>query len=263
MSAPRRAAVWVALLLVVTTSVAAQGRIRIRVGTVVPKGSLWHETLQRMSQEWQKIVGARLDMTIYPSGQLGDESEMVRQARQGRIQAVGLSSVGLSRIDVGVSCLQVPMLLDSYQELDYVRDRVAPELERRIEANGFKVLHWADGGWVYTFAKQPARTPADLRRMKLYTSAGDAETERLYKDFGFNVVPLSLTDMVTALQTGMVEAFAMVPLFAQLQESFKLASNMTNVKWTPLVGGTVISLSAWNSLPDEHKPALLEAARQQ
>lgn len=263
MSAPRRAAVCLTLLLALTTSVAAQSRIRIRVGTVVPKGSLWHETLQRISQEWQKIVGPRLDMTIYPSGQLGDEGEMVRQARQGRIQAVGLSSVGLSRIDVGVSCLQVPMLLDSYQELDYVRDRVAPELERRIEASGFKVLHWADGGWVYTFAKQPARTPADLRRMKLYTSAGDAETERLYKDFGFNVVPLSLTDMITALQTGMVDAFAMVPLFAQLQESFKLASNMTNVKWTPLVGGTVISLIAWNSLPDEHKPALLEAARQQ
>jgi TRAP-type C4-dicarboxylate transport system substrate-binding protein len=99
--------------------------------------------------------------------------------------------------------------------------------------------------------------------MKLFTSAGDAETERLYKDFGFNVVPLSLTDMITSLQTGMVDAFAMVPLFAQLQESFKLASNMTNVKWTPLVGGTVISLTAWNSLADEHKPALLDAARQQ
>jgi TRAP-type C4-dicarboxylate transport system substrate-binding protein len=263
MSVPRRAAVCVGLLLAVTTVVAAQSRIRIRVGTVVPKGSLWHETLQHIGQEWQRIVGAGLNMTIYPSGQLGDESEMVRQARQGRIQAVGLSSVGLSRIDSGVSCLQVPMLLDSYEELDYVRDRVAPELERRIEGQGFKVLHWADGGWVYAFTKQPAKTPADLRRMKLFTSAGDPETERLYKDFGYNVIPLSLTDMVTSLQTGMVDAFAMVPLFAQLQESFKLASNMTNVKWTPLVGGTVITLTAWNSLPDEHKPALLEAARQQ
>jgi TRAP-type transport system periplasmic protein len=263
MTLPRRAAVGLACLLLLTMTAAAQDRIRIRVGTVVPKGSLWHETLQRVSQEWQKIVGPRLDMTIYPSGQLGDETEMVRQARQGRIQAVGLSSVGLSRIDAGVSCLQVPMMLESYEELDYVRDRIAPELERRIEAQGFKVLHWADGGWVYTFSKQPAKMPADLRRMKLFTSAGDAETERLYKDFGFNVVPLSLTDMITSLQTGMVDAFAMVPLFAQLQESFKLASNMTNVKWTPLVGGTVISVAAWNGLSEAHRPALLEAARQQ
>lgn len=257
-----RAAICVALLGV-AIGVTAQSRIRIRVGTVVPKGSLWHETLQRLSQDWRQIVGPGLEMTIYPSGQLGDEVEMVRQARQGRIQAVGLSSVGLSRIDSSVSCLQIPMLLDSYEALDYVRDRIAPELEKRIEAQGFKVLHWADGGWVYAFTKQPVKTPADLRRMKLFTAAGDPDTEALYKDFGFNVVPLSLTDMITSLQTGMIDAFATVPLFAQLQESFKLAPNMTNIRWTPLVGGTVISRTAWDSLPAEHRAALLEAARKQ
>jgi TRAP-type C4-dicarboxylate transport system substrate-binding protein len=250
-------------LLALGLTAFAQGRIRIRVGTVVPKGSLWHETLLRISQDWQRITGARLDMTIYPSGVLGDESEMVRQARQGRIQAVGLSSVGLSRIDSSVSCLQMPLLLDSYEELDYVRDRIAPDLERRIERQGFKVLHWADGGWVYAFSKQPVRIPADLRRMKLFTSAGDPETEALYKEFGFNVVPLSLTDMITSLQTGMIDAFAIVPLFAQLQDSFKLAPHLTDIKWTPLVGGTVISQSAWDSLPLDQKPALLESARQQ
>jgi TRAP-type C4-dicarboxylate transport system substrate-binding protein len=257
-----RAAVCVALLAA-TTAVTAQQSIRIRVGTVVPKGSLWHETLLRLSQEWKKVVGPSLEMTIYPSGQLGDELEMVRQARQGRIQAVGLSSVGLSRIDSSVGCLQVPMLLDSYEALDFVRNRIAPELEKRIEAQGFKVLNWADGGWVYTFTKQPIKTPADLRKMKLFTSAGDPETEALFKDFGFNVVPLSLTDMVTSLQTGMIDAFATVPLFAQLQETYKLAPHMLNIRWTPLVGGTVITRTAWESLPSQHRNALLESARKQ
>ncbi|OFW34494.1 MAG: hypothetical protein A3G76_16890 [Acidobacteria bacterium RIFCSPLOWO2_12_FULL_65_11] len=258
-----RATSCVVLLVLGTVTATAQGPIRIRVGTVVPQGSLWHETLQRISQEWRRVVGARLTMTILAGGTLGDEAEMVRQARQGRIQAVGLSSVGLSRIDAGVACLQVPMLLKSYEELDYVRDRVAPELERRIEAKGFKVLHWADGGWVYAFTKRPATTPAELRQMKLFTSAGDPEAEALYKDFGYSVVPLSMTDLVPMLQSGTVDAFAIVPLFAQLQELFKLAPNMTDVKWTPLVGGTVITQVAWDSLPNEHKSALLEAARTQ
>ena len=252
-----------AVVLACTVVLGAQARTRIRVGTVVPKGSLWHETLLRLSQEWQKIVGPNLEMTIYPGGSLGDEVEMVRQARQGRIQAVGLSSVGLSRIDSSVSCLQIPMMLDSYEALDFVRDKLAPELEKRIEGQGFKVLHWADGGWVYTFSKMPAKTPADLRKTKLFTAAGDPDTETLYKDFGFNVVPLSMTDMVTSLQTGMIDAFATVPLFAQLQETYKLAPNMLNVRWTPLVGGTVISKAAWDALPNEHKTALLEAARKQ
>lgn len=248
-----------ALLLMGTLTVSAQGPIRIRVGTIVPKGSLWHDSLLGIGQEWKRVVGARLEM---PIATLTDESDMVRRVRLGRLEAAGLSSVGLSRIDSGVSCLQVPMLLTSYEELDYVRDRVAPELERRIEGEGFKVLHWADGGWVYAFTKTPARTPADLRQRRLFTSAGDPDAEALYKDFGFNVVPLAMTDLIPMLQKDTVDAFAIVPLFAQLQDLFRLAPYMTDVKWTPLVGGTVISLEVWNRLPGEHQSTLLEAARQ-
>jgi TRAP-type C4-dicarboxylate transport system substrate-binding protein len=153
-------------------------------------------------------------------------------------------------------------MLQSYEELDYVRDRLAPELERRIGAKGFKVLHWADGGWVYAFSKRPARTPDDLRRTRLFTSAGDPVTEALYKDLGFRAIPLSAVDMIPMLQAGTIDAFAIVPLFAQVQNLFKLAPHMTNVKWTPLVGGTVITEKAWARLPEAHRGALLDAARE-
>ena len=213
-------------------------------------------------QEWRRISGGTVDVTVYAGGVLGDETDMVRQVRQGRIQAVGLSSVGLSRIDKSVSCLQIPMMFESYAELDYVRDRIAPELERRIEGQGFKVLNWADGGWVYAFSKQPARTPNDLKRMRLFTSVGDPETERLYKELGFQVVPLSLIDMATSLQTVMIDAFTTVPLFAQLEESYRLAPHMTDIRWTPLVGGTVISLRVWQQIPRQHQAELERAARE-
>ena len=96
--------------------------------------------------------------------------------------------------------------------------------------------------------------------MKLFTSAGDADTERLFNEFGFHVVPLALTDMITALQTGMIEAFSTVPLFAELQESYKLAPYMIDVTWMPLVGGTVISQQVWEQIPAQSRPAMLEAA---
>lgn len=251
----------VSLAASIASAVVAGQEIRLRIGTVVPRGSLWHDTLQYIAQDWQRIVGPGLKVVIHPDSQLGDEADMVRKARSGIIDAVGLSSVGLSRIDSSVSCLQVPMMLQSYEELDFVRERIAPELERRIESRGFKVLHWADGGWVYVFTKHGARTPDDLRRLRLFTSAGDPETERLYKEFGFNVVPYSATDLVPMLQAGKLDAFALPPLFAQTQELFKLAPNMTNVPWIPLVGGTVITLKAWGRLPESKRDALLEAAR--
>jgi TRAP-type transport system periplasmic protein len=239
----------------------AQTAVQVRMATVVPQGSLWDESLQYIRQEWNRISGGSVQVTVYAGGTQGDEAESVRKVTRGQLQAVALSSVGLSRIDAGVACLQLPLLFDSYAELDYVRDGVAEVLEKRIEAKGFKVLNWADGGWVYAFSKTPVRTPEELRARKLFTSAGDPESERLYKRFGFRVIPLSLSDLITSLQTGMIDAFTSVPLFALLNESYKLAPNMTDVRWAPLVGGTVVSLAAWERIPAATRPALLAAGR--
>ena len=252
-------------IVVLSVSAMAQAQRdgqRIRIGTIAPQGSLWDESLRYMAQDWSKISGGAVRVQVFAGGTLGDEGEMVRKVRQGQLQGVAVTSIGLSRIDDGVACLQVPMMLDSYAELDYVRDRLEATLEKRIEARGFKVLKWTDAGWVRLFSKEEANTPDDLKRMKLFTSAGDPETESLYKQFGFQVVPLSFVDLATSLQTGMIEAVPNVPLMAQLQELHKLAPHMLNVKWTPIIGGTLMSSRVWSRLPAEHQDAMLQAARE-
>lgn len=235
--------------------------IRIRMGTIAPKDSIWHNALKQIDADWTKISGGEIDITIYPAAQLGDEPEMVRKVRQGTLQAVGLSQIGLSHIDSGVSALHVPMLLESNEELDYVRDKIAPQLEKRLEAEGFVVLSWGDGGWVRFFSKTAARTPADIRKMKLFTAAGDPEGERLWKEFGFNVVPLSLADLLLSLQRGMIDAFHVPPILALLNQSYTVANNMVDCKFSPVVAGTVISREVWEKIPAAMRPKLIESAR--
>jgi TRAP-type transport system periplasmic protein len=236
-------------------------KIRIRMGTIAPKDSIWHNALKQIDADWTKISGGEINITIYPAGQLGDEPEMVRKVRQGTLQAVALSQVGLSHIDDGVSALHVPMLLDSNEELDYVRDKLAPKLEQRLAAQGFVVLSWGDGGWVRFFSTKPARTPEDIRKMKLFTAAGDPEGERLWKEFGFDVVPLSITDLMLSLQRGMINAFHVPPILALLNQSYTIANNMVDCKFSPVVAGTVISRDTWEKIPADMRPQLLASAR--
>ncbi|MEE8460919.1 MAG: TRAP transporter substrate-binding protein DctP [Acidobacteriota bacterium] len=253
---------WMLLLLVVTIPLQAQGqRIVINMGTLAPEGTAWHDALLQMRQDWNRISRGQVILRIFPSGVQGDENTMIRKMRIGQLQAVAVSGNGLSRIEPAMSCLQIPLMLDSYEELDYVRDRMAPQLERMIEQKGFKILNWADAGWVRFFTKRPASTLDDIRGMKLLISAGDPETEELYKAFGFQVVPLPYTEVLTALQTGMIEAVQGPPLYAMVEQWFGLAKNMTEVKWAPLVGATVISNRAWERIPVNMRPQLLEAAR--
>ena len=253
--------VWILLFSFAQDSLWAKDSIRIRIGSVAPKKSLWHETLLYLRQDWIKISNGDLDISVFAGGVLGDEPEMVRMVRAGRIEAAGLSSVGLSRIDDSIACLAIPMMFRSYEELDYVRERIAPRLEQKLEEKGFKLLHWADAGWVHTFTKKPASTPAELQKMKLFTAAGDPETEKLYKELGFHVVQLSQTDMIPSLQTGMIDAVNIPPLYALTNEFYRQAPYMIGIKWTPLVAGTVIDLKVWQRLPVTYRLQMLEAAR--
>ncbi|HSB17894.1 MAG TPA: TRAP transporter substrate-binding protein DctP [Bryobacteraceae bacterium] len=236
-------------------------KLQVNVGTAAPEGSPWHEILQKTRQDWNRISGGNLTVRIYPSGVLGDEVEMIRKARIGQLQAVAVSGVGLSHIEPAAGCLQIPMLMGSYEEFDYVRERIAPRLESLIAQKGFIVLQWSDVGWVHFFTKKPAKTPDDIRKLRLFTSAGDPEGERLYKEFGLQVVPLAVTDMLPSLQTNLIQAFDVPPLFAMLDQSFGLAPNMIDVKWTPLAGATLLSRKTWDRIPAEQRTELLRASR--
>jgi len=234
----------------------------IKMGTLAPDGSPWHIALQSMAERWRKISGGQVKLVIYPGGVLGDEPDMVNKMRIGQIQAAGLSGAGLSGIEPGVMALQIPMMFDSYEELDYVRERVAPRLEKLMETRGYVVLNWGDVGWVHFFTTRPATRLADMRNMKLFTWAGDNDTLELWKANGFRAVSLAATDILTGLQTGLIDAVPTTPLYALLNQSFGIAHYMTGVKWAPLVGATVITARTWNALPAAQRSDMLNAARE-
>jgi len=233
----------------------------IRLGTLVPKGSSWHQILLHMADEWKQTSGGKIELKIYPGGEQGDEPEMVQKLRIKKLQAVALSGAGLSGIDPAVAALQVPMLLSSYDELDYVRDRISDRLEKGLAQHGFVVLNWGDAGWIYFFTKQPAVHPDDIRRLKLCVLQGDAATYELYKAHGFRPVSLAATDILTGLQTGLIDAFQAPPLVALSDQWFGGAKNMLNIQFAPLVGATVMDKDAWDKIPAATQKELLQSAR--
>lgn len=257
----RRLSGFIGLLLALSLSLPATAQVVIKLGTVAPEGSVWHDGLLRMRQQWREASGGQVELRIYAGGVLGSEEELVRKLQRRAIDAVALTSGGLPVLEESFQCLNVPMLFESTANLAYVRAGAAPAIEKRIEQRGFKVLNWAPAGWVQIFAKQPIRTPDDMRRLRVWTSAGDPDAERIYKKLGFNAVPLPATDFLTSLQTGLLDAVPTMPLFALLERSYTVANHMTLLNWSPLNSATVVSVQAWARIPAELQPRLLAIAR--
>ncbi len=243
-------------------NVAEARPIVIKLGTIAPEGSIWHDALLQLRQRWHELSDGRVELRIYAGGVLGGEDEMIRKIQRRGLDAVAISGSGLPTIDRSAGSFNLPLLFTSYEELDFVRSHLAATLEARFERRHFKVLNWAEGGWVYFFSKKPVRTPDDLRHLRLWIAAGDPDSERIFKDFGFQVVPLPATDMLTSLQSGLIEVVDVPPLFALLDRSYQAAPYMTDLRWAPLNAATVIGLHAWQRIPPRDRPALLQAARE-
>lgn len=251
-----------ACLAVLLCPVVAESEpILVKLGTLAPEGSAWHDALLEIRQKWHESTEGNVELRIYPGGALGGEAEMVRKVQRGGLDAITISASGLSFIDEDMDCFAIPLLLESYEELDYVRKGMTPKLEKILERRKLRLLNWAEGGWIYFFSKTPIRTPAELRGQRLWTGTGRPQLEVLFKQFGFKVVPLPATEMLTALQTGLVDVIDVPPLFALLDNSYQVASYMTDLKWAPLNAATLISTRKWAQIPAEYRLKLLEAAR--
>ena len=239
----------------------ADGPVRVRLGTLAPKGSSYFKHLQAMGEKWRQAPGGGVLLTIYPDGTMGTEADMVRRMRLGQLQAGMLTAVGLAEIEPGVTGLQnLPMMFRSLEEVDYIGEKLQPMLGRRLEEKGFVVLFWGDTGWVKFFSKEPVIRPDDLRKAKLCVWAGRAADVDIYRSVGCNPVPLETVDILSSLQTGLINAVALPPSIALAGQVDVASPHMLDLAWAPLVGATVITKRTWDGIPAAGREALRQAA---
>lgn len=237
-------------------------RMSIRLSTLAPKDSSFDKSLRKMGQEWKNETGGQTNLIVFSGGVQGGETAMIDRMRVNQLQAALISGVGLSEIDPGVAGLQqIPMMFHTYEELEYVMEKLGPKLEERIRAKGFVVLSWVDSGWVRIFSKQELATPEDMKKGKLYTWAGDNKQTDLLKKMGFRPVPIDATEVTSSLQTGLVDIVPMPPFFSLATQSYRPAPNMLDIRYTPLVAAIVVSEQAWSKISEENQAVMMEIAR--
>ncbi len=248
----------IACFIVLTGIGRKKKTIHIKLATLAPEGSSPHLVLQNIKHRWEKATKNKVKITIYAGGVFGDESDMIRKMRIGRLHAAAITNEGLSYIHSGVYGLNLPMFVDNFEEMKWLRGKMAPLLEQKMSENGVKVLFWADIGWAHWFSKKPILTPTDLQNTKIFTWAGDAHSVKTWKKAGFKPVPLSAIDILPSLQTGMIESVAAPAIVAAPGQWFAIANNMLDIKWSPMMGAVVISEKTWAEIPEKYHKKLLK-----
>jgi TRAP-type C4-dicarboxylate transport system substrate-binding protein len=238
----------------------AQTAPSLRIASVVPKNSPYHQQLLEMGEAWRNAQGGGARFTVFTDGSQGGEAEIVRRLRIGQLQGALISVVGLREIESGIAALQnLPLLFRSWEELDFVRERLRPGMEKRFADKGFVVLGWGDAGWVRFFSTRAALRPEDFKGRKFFAWGSEPEQQQIMKSLGYTPVPLETADALAAIQTGMIDVLPSTPYFALATQVYGTAQHMLELNWAPIVGALVLTQKAWAGLSPEGQQALLKA----
>ena len=250
-----------ALALLVSAPAFAQEHT-IKIATLAPEGSLWMNLFHEWGKKIEEHAQGKLKVKFYAGGVAGDERDAVRKMRLGQINAAAVTAIGLGLIQSEVRVLELPMMISTYEELDFVRNKLDSDFRKKFEAKDYVLLMWGDVGPVHVFSNIPIKSKADLSQTKLWAWVDDPIIRMLFQSLGANGVPLGVPDVLPSLQTGLINACYGSPLSTLALQWYTKVKYMTQMHITQAIGAVVMLKKEFDKLSPEQQKIVLEDSKE-
>ncbi|KGE73591.1 TRAP transporter substrate-binding protein DctP [Spirochaeta lutea] len=232
----------------------------VKIATIAPENSPWGDGLKELAQEWSRISGGRVRVNLFFNGIAGNEDDSIRKMRIGQLQGLALTSAGLNLLSNSVFTLSAPMLIRTDEELTHVLSRIQGKLNTILSEQNVEVLSWSQGGWMKLFSNEPVETPEDLMAINLAFGAGEDSMNSMLTRLGFRGVGLSTGEILTGLNSGLVDAFMYSPIGAAGYQWFAVAPYMLELDFAPFLGAIIIDSRTWNRIPNQFRDEMRAVA---
>jgi TRAP-type transport system periplasmic protein len=240
-----------ALAAIATARTAHADNVELRIATLAPSGSPWMEVLDKANSEIKDKTAGRVTLKYFEGGQQGDEKDFVRKIKLGQLDGAAVTSIGLAMIDESIRVLELPMLFDSAEEVDYVADKMWPHFQEKFAKKGFKLQDRGEVGWVYFLSTNKVESIGDLKGQKLWMWGDDALVGAMFKKLALNGVPLGVPEVDASLTSGKINACYGSPVAAVALQWYSKVKFMTSMPMSFAIGATVVSLDSLKKLSAE------------
>jgi TRAP-type C4-dicarboxylate transport system substrate-binding protein len=237
------------IFLLATYSDSVAQQFIIKFATIAPENSTWMTVMREYDAAIRKESGGRMGFKIYPGGVQGEDKDVIPKIRLGQLHSAGLTGFGLGKISQRLRILDSPFLFEGYNEVDHVYNELDTELNKGLLDNGFVNLGWAEVGFVYVYTNSPVRSPADMKGVKMWMWEGDPIAEATFKAFDIQPIPLSVIDVLTSLQTGLINGAYISPLACIALQWNTRVKYMMNIPLADASGAVVVSKAMYDKLP--------------
>jgi TRAP-type C4-dicarboxylate transport system substrate-binding protein len=223
---------------------------QLKVATIAPEGSFWMQEARKGAAEIAERTSGRVELRFYPGGTMGDEQAVLRKMRIGQLHGGVILSGSLAASAPDLEIYNLPLLFRSYAEVDHIREEFDPILLEQVEQAGYVSFGLIEGGFAYLMSTFPATSLDDLKGRKAWLPEGDVIAQAILEESGLAAVPLPLSDVLTGLQTGLIDTIAGPPVGAVALQWFTKAQYLAEIPVMYTYGTIVLSQRAMSRLSD-------------
>lgn len=248
----RRASRIVTLLLFAGWSISAAAQT-LKIATIAPEGSFWMVEMRAGARTIEERTDGRVKFKFYGGGVQGNDKQVVRKMRIGQLHGSTFTSGTLAEFDRDAQLYSMPMAFRNMDEVLYVRERMDEFTRNALEQSGMINFGLAGAGMGYLMSNEPVATLADMNGQKTWVQEGDQIAYSAFQTLGISPTTMPLTDVLTGLQTELLDSAAVSPVGAVVLQLHTKLSYITNLPLSYVYGALVIDKKPFSRLsaPDQ------------
>lgn len=233
----------------------------LKIATLAPDGSTFTDLIREAGEKVESATQGRVEFKVYPGGVMGTDQVVLRKMRTGQLHGSTFTAGGLQSAFRDFQILSLPFLFNDYGELAAVRKEIEPFLVEKLNESGYVSFGIIDSGFVYMLSQHPIRKVEDLRGRKVWVPEGDMIGNEVFSSAGVPPTPLPLPDVLTGLQTGLLDTVSGPPVGVVVLQWFTRVQYLTEQPLIFSYATLAFSERAWNKIPPEDREQVEKVLR--
>ena len=205
--------------------------------------------------------GGKIDVKIFPDGQLGSEREVLELLQIGSVAVTKVSAATLSNFVPEYHVLGIPYLFrDKQHQFDVLESEVGKSILEKGSKFWLRGLCYYDAGSRSFYTSNKAiRTPEDLKGLKIRVMNNQMAIN-MVNSLGGSATPMSFGELYTAIQQGVVDGAENNPPSFVSSNHYEVSKYYTLDQHSSVPDVLLIGTKYWNTLSDQEKNWVQEAA---
>ena len=207
-----------------------------KIATLAPEGTDWMKQMKAGAKAIKADTDGRVVFKFYGGGVMGNDKKVMRKMRNGQLHGGAFTTGSLAERYNGMNTYGLPFLFDSLEEVDLVRAQLDSMITAGLRDKGLVSFGMASGGFAHIMSNEPVRSIDDLKGKRVWVPEGDKISYAAMERFGLSPVTLPVTDVLTGLQTGLIDVIGASAIGALVLQWHTKVSHVSTMPVSYLVG---------------------------